>query len=159
MSLLPRITFSCLQPPVVSTGGGEQHKTINYSAGGDYVLISVTRDTCDGCHVLWRGVVTSLHCSSYRGRSPPASSRHRALSLLTISHPSHIIKEVVCKRRSGFVLDKPINNNQLEKLEAAKAAWLVCLRLLSLTGSFLVLLGPPGPFWASGLYLALFSLT
>ena len=31
--------------------------------------------------------------------------------------------------------------NQLEKLEAAKAAWLVCLSLLSLTGSFLVLLG------------------
>ena len=27
--------------------------------------------------------------------------------------------------------------NQLEKLEAAKAAWLVCLSLLSLTASFL----------------------
>ena len=34
-----------------------------------------------------------------------------------------------------------IINNQLEKLEAAKAAWLVCLSLLSLTGSFLALLG------------------
>ena len=34
------------------------------------------------------------------------------------------------------------SNIQLEKLEAAKAAWLVCLSLLSLTGSFLVLLGP-----------------
>ena len=32
--------------------------------------------------------------------------------------------------------------NQLENLEAAKAARLVCLSLLSLTGSFLVLLGP-----------------
>ena len=31
--------------------------------------------------------------------------------------------------------------NQLEKLEAAKAARLVCLSLQSLTGSFLVLLG------------------
>ena len=31
--------------------------------------------------------------------------------------------------------------NQLEKLEAAKAAWLVCLSLLSLTGSFWVVLG------------------
>ena len=31
--------------------------------------------------------------------------------------------------------------NQLEKLEAAKAAWLVYLSLLSLTGSFLALLG------------------
>ena len=31
--------------------------------------------------------------------------------------------------------------NQLEKLEAAKAAWLVSLSLLSLTGSFLALLG------------------
>ena len=34
-----------------------------------------------------------------------------------------------------------IDSNQLEKLEAALAAWLVCLSLLSLTGSFLVLLG------------------
>ena len=33
------------------------------------------------------------------------------------------------------------NDNQLEKLEAAKAAWLVCLSLLTLTGSFWVLLG------------------
>ena len=31
--------------------------------------------------------------------------------------------------------------NQLEKLEAAKAAWLVYLSLLSITGSFLALLG------------------
>ena len=36
--------------------------------------------------------------------------------------------------------------NQLEKLEAAKAALLVCLSLLSLTVSFLVLLGPYGSF-------------
>ena len=39
--------------------------------------------------------------------------------------------------------------NQLEKLEAAKAARLVCLSLLSLTGSFLVLLGPSGSFWVN----------
>ena len=45
------------------------------------------------------------------------------------------------------------NNNQLEKLEAAKAAWLVCLSLLSVTGSLLVLLGP---YWA---YFDLLSLT
>ena len=38
-------------------------------------------------------------------------------------------------------------NNQLEKLEAAKDARLVCLSLLSLTWSFLVLLGPSGSFW------------
>ena len=49
---------------------------------------------------------------------------------------------------------------QLEKLQAAKAAWPVCLSLLSLAGSFLVnilysltghylaLLGLTGPFWA-----------
>ena len=40
-------------------------------------------------------------------------------------------------------------SNQLEKLEAAKAAWLVCHSLLSLTGSFLVLLGPFGSFWVN----------
>ena len=34
-----------------------------------------------------------------------------------------------------------VNQNQLEKLEAAKAAGLVYLSLLSLTGSFLALLG------------------
>ena len=54
--------------------------------------------------------------------------------------------------------------NQLEKLEAAKAARLVCLSFLSLTGSLLLLLGPSGsiftditgPYWAllgfTGLY-------
>ena len=35
---------------------------------------------------------------------------------------------------------------QLEKLEAAKAAWLVCLSLLSLTGPFLALLGLTEPY-------------
>ena len=35
-----------------------------------------------------------------------------------------------------------IEFNQLEKLEAAKAAGLVCLSILSLTGPFLALLGP-----------------
>ena len=39
-------------------------------------------------------------------------------------------------------------DNQLEKLEAAKAAWLVYLSLLSLTGSFLALLGLTRPYWA-----------
>ena len=34
-----------------------------------------------------------------------------------------------------------IKKNQLEKLVAAKAAWLVGLSLLSLTGSFLLFLG------------------
>ena len=36
--------------------------------------------------------------------------------------------------------------NQLEKLEAAKAAWLVCLSLLSLTGPYWALLGFSGPY-------------
>ena len=51
--------------------------------------------------------------------------------------------------------------NQLEKLEAAKAAWLVCLSLLSLTGSFLVLLGPSGLIFSdlTRLSLALLGLT
>ena len=53
--------------------------------------------------------------------------------------------------------------NQLEKLEAAKAACLVYLSLLSLTGSFLALLGLTGPYWAIlGLtrpYWALLGLT
>ena len=48
-----------------------------------------------------------------------------------------------------------VHSNQLEKLEAAKAACLVCLCLLSLTGAFWVLLGPSalvllnpsGSFW------------
>ena len=47
--------------------------------------------------------------------------------------------------------------NQLEKLEAAKAAWLVCISLLSLTGSFLVPLGPLGSTFTdfTGPYLVL----
>ena len=44
------------------------------------------------------------------------------------------------------------------KLEAAKAAWLVCLSLMSLTGSFLVILSPSGSIF-SGPYLAWLSLT
>ena len=52
------------------------------------------------------------------------------------------------------------SNDQLEKLEAAQAAWLVCLSLLSLTGSFLVLLGPSGSiFDLTGPYFAKLSLT
>ena len=53
--------------------------------------------------------------------------------------------------------------NQLEKLEAAKAAWLVYLSLLSHTGPYLALLGLTGPYWALlGLtepYLALIGVT
>ena len=49
--------------------------------------------------------------------------------------------------------------NQLEKLEAAKAAGLVYLSLLSLTGPYWVLLGLTGPYWVllglTGPYLAL----
>ena len=53
-----------------------------------------------------------------------------------------------------------VHSNQLEKLEAVKAACLVCLCLLSLTGAFWVLLGKflltflwallglTGPYWA-----------
>ena len=54
-----------------------------------------------------------------------------------------------------------IIDNQLEKLEAAKAAGLVCLSLLSLTGFFLVLLGPSGSIFTdlTGAYLALLGLT
>ena len=51
--------------------------------------------------------------------------------------------------------------NQLEKLiEAAKAAWLVCLGLLSLAGSFLVVLGPSGSIFTdlTGPYLDLLGL-
>ena len=46
--------------------------------------------------------------------------------------------------------------NQLEKLEAAKAAWLVCLSFLSLTWSFLLLLGQ---FLLTGLYWAVLGST
>ena len=50
--------------------------------------------------------------------------------------------------------------NQLKKPEAAKDAWLVCLRLLSLTWSFWVFLGPSGSFWVNyyWLYWAFLSL-
>ena len=44
----------------------------------------------------------------------------------------------LCVNKGSF------QKKQFKKLEAAKAACLVCLSLLSLTGSFLVLLGPSG---------------
>ena len=51
--------------------------------------------------------------------------------------------------------------NQLEKLEAAKAARLVCHSLLRLTVFFLVLLGPSGSIFTdlTEPYLALLGLT
>ena len=63
------------------------------------------------------------------------------------------------------------NANQLEKLEAAKAALLVCLSSLRLSGSILLLLGHSGsiftditgPYWAllgfTGLYWAVLGCT
>ena len=57
------------------------------------------------------------------------------------------LREVAQRQRSqligGFL------SNQLEKLEAARVARLVCLSLLGLTGSFLVLLGPSWAFWVN----------
>ena len=54
-----------------------------------------------------------------------------------------------------------VHGESLEKLEAAKAARLVCLSLLSLTGFFLVLLGPSGLIFSdlTGPYIALLGLT
>ena len=53
--------------------------------------------------------------------------------------------------------------NQLEKLEAARGAWLVSLSLLSLIWPHLALLSFTKPYWASlsltGPYLALLGLT
>ena len=52
------------------------------------------------------------------------------------------IQEILNKLGTEFYkIDEEMTENQLEKLEAAKAAWLVYLSLLSLTGSFLALLG------------------
>ena len=48
-----------------------------------------------------------------------------------------------------FLDETSVINNQLEKLEAAKAARLVCLSLLSLTGPYWTVLGLTGPDWAS----------
>ena len=56
-----------------------------------------------------------------------------------------------------------VNKNQLEKLEAAKAAWLVGLSFLSLTGPYWALLGYTGLYWAvlgcTGLYWAVLGCT
>ena len=53
--------------------------------------------------------------------------------------------------------------NQLEKLEAAKAAWLVYLSLLGPSWPYWALLSLTGPYWAllglTGPYLVLLSLT
>ena len=59
---------------------------------------------------------------------------------------------LVTRKNKNYPLISEKINNQLEKLEAAKAAWLVCLSLLSLTGSlltgpYLALLGLTGPYW------------
>ena len=57
---------------------------------------------------------------------------------------------------SNFIIHFRMRSNQLEKLEAAKAAWLVYL-------AYWVLLGPSWPYWAllslTGPYLALLGHT
>ena len=102
----------------------------------------------------------------------PLSSGSRLLAWVSMImlqpslNPANV-KFAVCTKHIPFY-------NQLEKLEAAKAALLVCLSLLSLThliGSFLVLLGQflltlPGltySYWAilslTGPYWALLGIT
>ena len=61
-------------------------------------------------------------------------------------HTSHQHKDRSIINVINSDADLTFSRNQLEKLEAAKAARLVCLSLLSLT--YWVLLGPSGPYWA-----------
>ena len=49
---------------------------------------------------------------------------------------------------TGWVKKKSVFSNQLEKLEAAKTAWLVFLILLGLTEPYWALLGLTEPYWA-----------
>ena len=81
----------------------------------------------------------------------------------------YIIQVFVCQPILACwssVIFLKIHPNQLEKLKAAKATWLVYLSLLSLVGPYLSLLGltgQSGPYWALlGLtknYWALLGLT
>ena len=86
-------------------------------------------------------VINHLHLV-FRGRGVPA--------LTLASQPRYLAKQAFKINWLSKLWPKmsksSINNNQLEKLEAAKAAWLVYLGLLSLTGSFLALLGLTGPY-------------
>ena len=95
--------------------------------------------------------------------STACSTRPSELSLLSLVRvPQKQECKQGCETRTWRARNTS-RRNQLEKLEAAKAAWLVCLSLLSLTESFLILLGPSGPYLAllslTGPYSALLSLT
>ena len=77
--------------------------------------------------------------------------------------------------RKAFKSTLKMNKNQLEKLEAARSAYLwlpywaflgltqLYSALIGLTGPYLALLGLTGPYWAlpglTGPYLALLSLS
>ena len=88
--------------------------------------------------------------SPRRGHDLPPPSR--ASVTVTVCGHGHSAVELAIENQwnsiysISMVHDGDIIINQLEKLEAAKAAWLVWPSLLSLTGSFLVLLGPSGSF-------------
>ena len=69
-------------------------------------------------------------------------SAEEALMALAVMH--NYAPEDLKVRRPAFTFKL----NQLEKLEAAKAAGLVCLSLLGLTGRHWALLGLTGPYWA-----------
>ena len=105
--------------------------------------LAAPRSSPGGCTTRW--------CRTRRSR-PRTSASDRCSQLYSRGsiefHGSfHIIENYFFNIKSYFKF------NQLEKLEAAKAAWLVCLSLLSLTGSYSALLSLTQP------YLALLSLT
>ena len=93
---------------------------------------------------------------------PVASLQSRACLWTVDPNPSKWYWcRLVMEHLGWHATDPGILWNQLEKLEAAKAACLVWLSLLSLTGSFLVFLGPSGSIFTdlTRPYLALLGLT
>ena len=118
-----------------------------------------TRNTFNTLSTL----LSTLLSTSQHLNTPLVSTVQRVFNLESGSQTNH----------HGIIGITSHHDNQLEKLEAAKAAWLVCLSLLSftesdwvwlgLTGSDWVLLGLTGPYWAllgfTGSYWALLGLT
>ena len=149
-----------------------RHVTAFYS-GPEY-FCGFSHSRCVDCVVQAVSVsVLCVQCTSFYVmiwrelellNSPPSDKNDTKLEKSSVTgivqacYSNAIMIHVIITKNAVFIC---LYFNQLEKLEAAKAAWLVCLSLISLTGFFLVLLGPSGSIFTdlTGPYLVLLVLT
>ena len=95
-------------------------------------------------HFPARGCGRLIHFNGQNCIGWQGLSKYDVLGVSSLIHRIGYHQELIRIKWACIVMEL----NQLEKLEAARVAWLVCLSLLSLTGPYWALLDLTGPFWA-----------